>query len=451
MRKPDYVMVFVLGLMCASAMAQKEAIEKPETLADLDRMPKHLELTQACLLALRNNPGINSTREQLVQQDGVLKEAKAASRPHLSGSGYYETFDDTRVQSFGEGISAESTRWNASLNANLTVFSGKRNYHHIKGQEAVKRSIASGVVTDEEDLLVFVHAAYYAAWLSDQNVSVQKEAIAVLEEQLQIAENKFKAGVGEKYDVTQAEVALANAQPPLIRAMNDRRRNTDTLQQIIGLPYPEGVGASDISIEPLEEIASSDMPLSEAIAAGMANRPELERIRHDMESARRSLRVVSNELVPEVALYAGYGIESDMFGSSSSLEGWNGGVSFSWSIMDGGARRGKVDQAESTIRQVTFHNRELELAIMGEVRNAYYNQQEAKSIYKASALAIEQAREALQLAQNRYKAGKGTQLEVLESRLQLTQAQLEQFKARHDIEIAEVEMKRATGVGIMER
>jgi outer membrane protein len=72
---------------------------------------------------------------------------------------------------------------------------------------------------------------------------VQEEAIAVFKQQLQIAENLFNAGVGEKFDVTQARVALANARPALIRAQNDRRRNIDKLQELIGLPYPLESGA----------------------------------------------------------------------------------------------------------------------------------------------------------------------------------------------------------------
>ena len=57
-------------------------------------VPLEISLDEACGLALESNPGINSIREQLVQQDGVLREAKALSRPHVSASGRYETYDD---------------------------------------------------------------------------------------------------------------------------------------------------------------------------------------------------------------------------------------------------------------------------------------------------------------------------------------------------------------------
>ncbi len=447
MSKRIYTAVAALLLMGALGTHGKDAA----TSTKAGSVPLEISLNEACSLALENNPAINSIRERLVQQDGVLKEARALNRPHISASGNYATFDDARLQSFGDEVNVESTRWDTSLDATLTIFSGGRNYHYIKGEESRKRSIDSRVTAAEEDLLLLVHEVYYRAWLADRRIAVQKEAISVLGEQLRVTKNMFEAKVGEKYDVTQAEVALANARPPLIRAENDKRRSIDRLQEIIGIPYPAGVDASGIKLEALAEIPSADLKLSDAIASAMSSRPEVERIKHDIETAQREVTLMKREQSPVLDLFAGYGIESDMFGGDSSLEGWSSGLKLKWAIFDGGVRRGKVLQARSKARQVGFNSKNLELTIKGEVRKAYYDQQEAEAIYAVSGQIIAQAREALALGQNRYKADKGTQLEVLESQLQLTRALLEQSTARHDLELASVQMKRAIGVAIIER
>nr|MBC8349013.1 TolC family protein [Verrucomicrobiota bacterium] len=264
-------------------------------------------------------------------------------------------------------------------------------------------------------------------------------------EQLQVAENLFNAGVGEKYDVTQARVALANAHPTLIRAQNDRRRSIDRLQELIGLPYPPESNAKNVQLDALPEFKPMNMLLNNAMTTAIKNRPEREKIQHDLETAERRLHVETAGQTPEVNLFADYGAESDMFGSGTSLEGWSAGVRLSWDLFDGGSRRGKMQQARSVLKQLQHEDAELKLTIEGEVRKAYYDQQEAAAILATSADIIEQAREALQLAQDRYKAGKGTQLEVLESRLQLTRAQLEASTARHDMALAAVQMKRAIG------
>ena len=56
--------------------------------------------------------------------------------------------------------------------------------------------------------------------------------------------------------------------------------------------------------------------------------------------------------------------------------------------------------------------------------------------------------EALRLARNRYQAGQGTQLDVLESQLQLTRARLENSTAVNNLQRALIRIKRATGTPI---
>lgn len=413
-------------------------------------IPPILSLKDSCLLALKHNPAVNSMRERASQQEGLLTEAKARSRPRLLAAANYETFDSDRLQNFGSDVSPDSTRWNGSLNAELTVFSGGRNYQYIKSEQARLKSIGSSVSSTEEELLILVHSAYYGSWLANERVKVQQEAISVFEEQLKITRNKFNAGSGEKYDVTQAEVSLANARPPLIRAQNDKRRSIDRLQEIIGLPYSENTSASDIKIDPMPITIPKEVTLKNAITDAMKNRFELQGAEHDSETAQRQVTLVKRVNSPIVDLFAGYAIESDMFGASTSLEGWSTGVRLNWTLLDGGMRRGQVEQAWARVRQVQYHTTELELVIEGQVRKAYYDQLEASSILQASEKVIGQAREALSLAQNRYKAGQGTQLDVLESQLQLTKAQLEHSTARHDLELASVLLKRATGSRIIE-
>jgi len=439
MKREQSAMMMALALWAAGVGAEEVA---PESL------PAELGIEQACSLALEHNPGLAATRERLVEQDGLLTEARARFFPRLTASGDYEAFDEGRLQSFG-GFSPESTRWDASLDATLTVFSGGRNRQFIQGAKAHRRSIETSVRAGAEDLLIQVLRAYHGAWLADQRVRVQQEALSVYEQPLTIARNMFKAGAGEKYDVMQAEVALANARPPLIRAENDRRRSVDRLQEIVGLPYPPGQDASATLLSSAPAAKPTARELDEAIDMALQNRPEIERTEHDLAAARSKVRMVKREQSPLVDLFAGYGVESDQYGTASSLEGWRAGVKVEWPWFDGGARRGKVRQARSSERQIALGGAATALMIEGEVRQSYYDQQEAAAILAASETVITQAREALEMARSRYKAGKGTQLEVLESQLQLTRAQLEQSTARHDLELAAAQMKRATGESLI--
>ena len=58
---------------------------------------------------------------------------------------------------------------------------------------------------------------------------------------------------------------------------------------------------------------------------------------------------------------------------------------------------------------------------------------------------MKQAEEALRLAKASFQAGSKTQLEVLQSQLELTRSSLEEVEARHAYHTALARLKRAVG------
>ena len=57
----------------------------------------------------------------------------------------------------------------------------------------------------------------------------------------------------------------------------------------------------------------------------------------------------------------------------------------------------------------------------------------------------EQAQEAYRLAQSRYDAGTGTQLDILNAQTSLTQARTTQIQALHDYDVARARLERSIG------
>ena len=81
------------------------------------------------------------------------------------------------------------------------------------------------------------------------------------------------------------------------------------------------------------------------------------------------------------------------------------------------------------------------------MRDAFFDFEEARSIIVSSAAATEEAETALELARNRFEAGRGTQLDVLESQLQLTRSRLTVAEARNALQRSVIAIRRAVGLG----
>src|SRR5207249_1827116 len=100
-----------------------------------------------------------------------------------------------------------------------------------------------------------------------------------------------------------------------------------------------------------------------------------------------------------------------------------------------------IAQAMSKRPELGDATRRIEL----EVRTAYSNFIEAKEVLESQKKVVEQAEEALRLANARADAGSGTQLDVLSAQTALTEARSTQVQALHDYDVARVRLERALG------
>ena len=412
--------------------------------ADETTIPPKLDLAAAKQLALQHNPSLHVARAQLLLSDGRIREVKSSSRPQLTADGDYTVTDERRLQAFGPDSMPEDTRWSASTEVSMAIYSGGRSRQAVRSELATRASLLQDLLAAEQSLLVDVEQAYLDAQLAQQNADVQRKTISVLEEQLTTARNRFDSGVGARFDVLQAEVAVANQKPPAIRAANDYRRFADRLGRLIGLPFTSEASPDQIQLAPVDKPDNLDITIDDAMQRASEQRPELQSLQHQIEAEERQVTLAARQRHPLFEVFAGYGIFSDQFGGED-LDGWVSGVRANWTLGDGGKAKGQREQALARIAVLQQQRQELKLAIAGEVREAFYDYEEAQAIHDSVVLVLKQAEEAVRLAGNRFSAGKGTQLDVLESQLQLTQAQLDAFTAIHDMHLAKARIRKAIG------
>jgi outer membrane protein TolC len=197
----------------------------------------------------------------------------------------------------------------------------------------------------------------------------------------------------------------------------------------------------DLTVEPVQ------YEVAEAVAAARASRPELARLSKLIEARAQGVEIARAGARPSVDLIGSYQWRkagtSDRF--SEARDGWLLGVQSQWSVFDGRATAGRVVQARSALAQIELARSEAELGIEIEVRRAVSLLQEAGELMEASRRVVEQATEALRLATVRQSAGTATQLDVLTSQVDLTQARNNQLRANYNYLVAASRVRKATG------
>lgn len=439
MSKSRITLYSLLSMLAGLVVATAEPVPAPT-------LPTTLDLPQALAMAMEHNPEINEARERIREQEGVLEVSLSSRRPDINGFGTYTWEEDTRTGSFGGPVMPDDTYWRAGVELTQPLYAGGVLNAAVRSRRFELEALLQQVKATEARVMADVYRKYYNALLAREIIAVRRESMALLENQRQLALNRFEAGAGARFDVLQADVRVANARPPLIRAENDYLVAIDDLRTTLGAVFPDQATPADITLSDRWNQPELTMDLPSAIQQAVAERPEMQQAIMAREAAREWVRRVSRQRAPQINFFANYAAENDRFAAeSTTLDGWQAGVSASLRIWEGGRIRGEVAQAQSQYDQLKLQEQTLRLDIELEVRTAWTGAAEARAILDASVQTSDLATEALRLAENRYAAGAITQLDVLTSQLELTQAKLERITAERNYALAFIDLERATG------
>lgn len=426
----------------AALLVQAQPVASPD-------VPDELTLKTALTFALENNFSIRQAREQIREQEGLIVEVKALALPNASVDSSYTKADREFLKDQGSsGGSDDNQNWSIGLNVRQTLYSGGGVRAALDAQRIIRESALLGLQATINDALLQVRTRFYAVLLAREQIKVEEQNIQLLQEQLETARNRFNAGASSNFEVLRAEVALANAQPALIRVRNNLRISIDQLRQSLGYMNPRTESVRKIpNFVGTLDITPVSYELLQVIDTARTSRPELLQL-EKIEKAREANIVIQRAgYYPDLALSGGYTLRKSGLSNRfrESLDGWNVGLSSSWAVFDGRATKGKVMQARSQLEQARLQTEENTLAVEVEARTAHSSWQEAAELAAAAVKVVAQADEALRLASARYAAGTATQLDVLQARVDLTTARNNQLQANYSYNVAVATLKRAMG------
>lgn len=415
--------------------------------AETPPIPDH-SLNSMLTYAMEHNFDIQQAQERIKEQNGLIVELTAAALPSLGLNANYSLDDDSLVIGGVEPGTGSDQFWSVKLEVNQLVYSGGQVKATLRAQRFAEEAIVYAMKAVIDQVAYNVSFRFYDALLAREQIEVEQQNVQYLEEQLKTAKDRFEAKTVSKFDVLRAEVELANAQPALITAKNNYRIAVDELYSVIGHQNTEPLAYDGSEIEGELKFDPFVYDLEQAMAEAVQFRPEMLQLDTLIQAREAGLDIAKAGYLPTVSVYGNYGYEKDpRYGDfSDSLKGWGVGIRSSWAIFDGRATKGRLIQARSQLRQSQLDKQKLQLSIEVEVRRAISALQQAEELASAANKVVEQAEEALRLAEVRYEAGAATQLELLQTRVSLTQAKTNLLSANYSYLLAAAQYRKAIGV-----
>ncbi|EIW20221.1 MULTISPECIES: TolC family protein [Pelosinus] len=424
-------------------MSRKKAFVKPAVLLATGLLvfntaipftaAAELSLDDSIALALQNNPSIKMAIADKDKAVWGIKENEGGKMPNLSLS-------NSNNRSGGEATST-GENFNTSLRVNWPLYTGGRTEGLID-QAKYNANIATvGVAKVKEQVKLDTTTAYFSVLQNNKLVTVNQQTVDNLSEHLKNVQAQYEVGTIAKSDVLRSEVELANAQQNLTKAQNAYDVSVATFNNIIGLPLDSQNTMKD-------DLAFSqyDMSLEDSIQMAKEKRPEIMQSQDTINAAKAGIKVADSGKLPTVSANGTQGWSGSKFPGDNS--NWTVGLSASWDIFDAGVTNAKIKEAQANMEKVSHSDQQTRTAVELEVRQAYLSMKEAEARIETSKVAVGKANEDLKASQAKYYAGVGTNLDVIDAQVALTQAETNATQAVYDYSVNKANLQKAIGAGV---
>ena len=176
--------------------------------------------------ASANRPDLRSLMARREASEESVSLARKGYLPTLSGNANYQRIGDTAPP--------DKTGWSAGLLLTIPLFSGLQTNYQVK--EAKENLIIqqANEETLRQSILLEVQQAYLNLQEAEELVSVAELTVEQAQENFEIAQGRYAAGVGSPIEETDALVALSNAKTSLISALSGYRLAEASLFKAMG-------------------------------------------------------------------------------------------------------------------------------------------------------------------------------------------------------------------------
>lgn len=462
-------LLLAAATLCAIAPALTPTSARAQSTDTTQSAPQGpvLTLDQAISLALKNNPAHLQIVNNRSTAGAAVRTAYGELLPSLSASigGMYRKSGAQPFQGLNLGATADVVSSNYGLNVNYRLSVGQFLQPSLASANA--NAAQADINGSAATVRMQVTQQYLAALESQAKAALQDTLVTQAQGQLELAKAKMAVGSGTQLEVSQAEVTLGQAQVAALQAHNQVEIDKLTLFQQMGVPQPADVQlVSTFAVEPVP------ITLDSALDLAHSRNPTLQALRARDKAAGMRVKVAKSAYLPNLSFNTGWGgytqsftsddyavatarqsmlnqrescysqdslrvgagmssiasrcsaidfgpadaaavrRENDVFPFGFTQSPWSFSVSVSLPIFDGFQREQNLQEAQANRNDARYQVRAQELALTQTVTSAYLTLETDTKTIAMQQHNAETAKQALELAQEKYRVGAATYIDL---------------------------------------
>lgn len=460
----------------------------PASRAYAQDIPTQLTLAEAVELARENNPDYRSQENDLVSAKWGIRSAYGNLLPSASasmGMGYSAP-GERRFGTVGLGEQPAMYSSNYSLGLNYSL-SGAELLEPGRAR-AQERATEARVAGAGSQLEANVSQAYLEVLQADAAMVQALQEVARTAQHVELAEARLEVGTGTILDVRRAEVQHGQAEVRVIQEENTLAAARLSLGQLLGVQLDE-----DVRLTTEFPLFEPTWDLNEVVALAMDNNPLLRAARAQQDASETSVTVAKSEYLPSLSASVGLRgdlaqaasinplVERDLRQMATSRENcleqnqirqaaglptepcvdptspeirtqleeryraensgfpfdwrtqpWSASLSISLPIFSGLNRQQRIQEARVGAEDARYAVRSEELRVRAEAETLLRAVSAAYRTAEMQGIVRETAADELRLAEEQYRSGLATSVEVTDAQANLSEAERAEIAAVHD-------------------
>lgn len=426
-------MFFILSAAFGAqiALAQAPPAQAPTPQAPAAQNVPKLTLQEAEAIAIQNHPQIQAAQNEINYSNQQIVENRSAYYPTVTGDlTGSQGNNNSRIGAGDLSASRLFNRFGQGVVARQLITDSGRTSSLISSSRLQAQAVTQNAQATRYDVILAVNRSYFDVLHAQAVVKVAEETVSarqLLSDQVtELARNNLKSQV----DVSFAEVNVSEAKLLLLRAQDSVQQAFAELSRAMG---SEQLANYQLADEPLP--AGPPATADPLVAQAISNRPELAGLRFSRDAAYKFAEAEKDLSRPTVSAVAVGGFLPFINNNTSSpipaeYEGLAANISIP--LFNGHLFSARREAAMQRALESDQRLRDEQQRLTRDVRVAWASANDAYQRIDVTAQFLRAAAQALDLSRGRYDLGLSSIVELTQSQLNLTEAEIESLNAKYD-------------------
>ena len=440
-----YVAFLNLLLLPAYSRAQEKAAALP---VNAPTATLRITLEQAVRLALKQNP----TQQIAALNAAESVQDKNISRADLLPQANLRVTDSANRVNLRAEFGGEPLVPGAQLPGHIgpyQVFSAGPTFgssifdlslwrRYQASRTNVSAAKADSLSTREQVILLVV-SQYIGTLRAVANVEASRSRVELAQALYDQAADLQKEGVGTGIDTLRANVELQNEKQRLMEAENDREASLFGLSKLLNLDPRQKLALADS----LGFFETPQPDVEASIDQALSSREEWKAIEAREKVAKLEKQAVQYERLPSLRFDGNWAYLGTS--TSNGIPTYLYQASFNLPILTGGRIKAEVAKSDLELQKLVQQMADLRNQIALEVKTALLNLESARNEVQVANLGVQLAKEEVDQARDRFKAGVANNIEVISAQDSLSRANDNQIAALYRFNQARADFARSIG------